>query len=461
MKKLIPIFIFLVMTVASQSPNITQTSQFVVGPINARDIKFWGDNIIVSRYDYELGLPSPYHGQLILLDYFGQIIWTKDISPARGIQTNQLVIKGDFCIFTEGDSVYKINKNGVVLKKNIVLTENASLGLQNQESGVILSEGKTASSQSKFFVYNEELDLVRTVVGRPGATYSVVQLGSSYLLSGTKYGGGTTTNISSHIAKYDTTGDMIWLKEFPDAISMRLIINQEKLYFCGVDVGAMYSRMIYGEVSIESGDTLWTRYWGAPYPTTYNTVLACRQIFQSPNGGFVAIGSTTTPGQQVGDYEPNMQSGLVLGYSPFLDQPWVKTTSELGDLFAGDWKDTSLCVFGNLGSPRASKAIIYSISGLTAMEDDEPGPKDFSLGQNYPNPFNPSTKIKFLLIEVGLASLRVYDLLGREVATLVNEELLAGEHEVSFEASALASGMYIYTLSVGRHAESKKMVLLR
>jgi len=448
------------MTVVSQPPVITQTAQFVVGPVSARDIKFWGDNIIVSRYDYELGLPSPYRGQLILLDYFGQIIWTKDLSPARGIQTNQLVIKGDFCIFTEGDSVYKINKNGVMLKKNIVPTENASLGLQSQESGVILSEGKTASSQSKFFVYNEELDLVRTVMGRPGATYSVVQLGSSYLVSGTKYGGGTTTNISSHIAKYDTTGDMIWLKEFPDCVSMRLTANRERLYFCGVNVSSLYSRMIYGEIS-ETADTLWTRSWGAPYPTTYSTIVDCKEVIPSPDGGFMVIGSTTMPGQQIGDYEPNMQSGLVLGYSPFLDQPWVKTTSDLANFLAGDWKDSLLLVFGNIGSPTFSKVIIYSISGLTAIEDDELGINSLSLGQNYPNPFNPSTSIKFSVPETGLVSLKVYDLLGKEVSVLVNKELRAGEYEVSFEASDLASGMYIYTLSVGRHAESRKMVILR
>jgi hypothetical protein len=88
----------------------------------------------------------------------------------------------------------------------------------------------------------------------------------------------------------------------------------------------------------------------------------------------------------------------------------------------------------------------------------------FQLFDNYPNPFNPSTKIKFNVPEVGTqhaVSLRVYDILGREVATLVNEEKPAGTYEVNFNASGLSSGLYIYTLSSGNFFQSKKMLLLK
>jgi hypothetical protein len=100
-----------------------------------------------------------------------------------------------------------------------------------------------------------------------------------------------------------------------------------------------------------------------------------------------------------------------------------------------------------------------TVSGLNNAQNAIPD--QFELEQNYPNPFNPSTKIKFFTPETGLTSLKVYDLLGREVATLVNEELLAGEHQVSFEASSLASGVYVYTLSAGKYTATKKMALLR
>ena len=94
------------------------------------------------------------------------------------------------------------------------------------------------------------------------------------------------------------------------------------------------------------------------------------------------------------------------------------------------------------------------------------GPTEFSLSQNCPNPFNPSTKIKFEIPgqarnDNALVLLKVYDLLGKEVATLVNEEKPAGEYEVEFNGANLPSGIYFYQLKTGQYSETKKMVLLK
>jgi len=91
---------------------------------------------------------------------------------------------------------------------------------------------------------------------------------------------------------------------------------------------------------------------------------------------------------------------------------------------------------------------------------------DFRLDQNYPNPFNPVTKIKYEIPgqarnDNALVTLKVYDILGREVATLVNEEKPAGEYEVEFNGSALTSGIYFYQLKAGEFSETKKMILLK
>jgi len=88
-------------------------------------------------------------------------------------------------------------------------------------------------------------------------------------------------------------------------------------------------------------------------------------------------------------------------------------------------------------------------------------PMIFALEQNYPNPFNPTTNIKFKIAKSGFVSLKVYDVLGSEVTTLVNEEKPVGSYEVDFNAEALTSGIYFYTLSAGSFTETKKMVLLR
>ena len=88
-------------------------------------------------------------------------------------------------------------------------------------------------------------------------------------------------------------------------------------------------------------------------------------------------------------------------------------------------------------------------------------PVAFELGQNYPNPFNPSTTIKFSIPEAGLVTLRVFNLLGQEVVTLLNGEKTAGVYEASFDASALSSGVYFYTLEAKNFSSTKKMVLLK
>jgi len=88
-------------------------------------------------------------------------------------------------------------------------------------------------------------------------------------------------------------------------------------------------------------------------------------------------------------------------------------------------------------------------------------PKNFYLFQNYPNPFNPITSIKYSLQKEGLASLKVYDVLGKEVATLVNEFKNTGSYAVSFNAESLSSGVYFYRLQAGSFVETKKMILLK
>ncbi len=86
---------------------------------------------------------------------------------------------------------------------------------------------------------------------------------------------------------------------------------------------------------------------------------------------------------------------------------------------------------------------------------------DFILSQNYPNPFNPSTVISYQLPVTGDVTLRIYDVLGREVATLVNEEKPSGIYEIEFYSTGLASGVYYYQLRAGDYTETKKMILLR
>ncbi|MCH8032961.1 MAG: T9SS type A sorting domain-containing protein [Bacteroidetes bacterium] len=88
-------------------------------------------------------------------------------------------------------------------------------------------------------------------------------------------------------------------------------------------------------------------------------------------------------------------------------------------------------------------------------------PRKFELSQNYPNPFNPSTAIKYSIPKAGFVTLVVYDVLGSEVSSLVNEEKTAGYFEIEFDGSSLASGIYFYRLQAGDFVETKKMMMLK
>ncbi len=118
---------------------------------------------------------------------------------------------------------------------------------------------------------------------------------------------------------------------------------------------------------------------------------------------------------------------------------------------------------------------VFDISDTTFVIDIFPSvddstnsriPESFALFQNYPNPFNPTTKIKFEIPDQvrndnHLVTLKVYDVLGNEIATLVNEEKSAGIYEVEFKGTELPSGIYFYQLKAGNYIEIKKMVLLK
>ncbi|MCL5267086.1 MAG: T9SS type A sorting domain-containing protein [Bacteroidetes bacterium] len=105
--------------------------------------------------------------------------------------------------------------------------------------------------------------------------------------------------------------------------------------------------------------------------------------------------------------------------------------------------------------------LFRTLDKVTAVHDVNQLPKVFALSQNYPNPFNPTTAISYQLPAVSHVTLKVYDVLGREVATLVNEVKQGGSYEVKFDAGNLPSGVYFYRLTAGSFVQTKKLMLIR
>ncbi len=179
----------------------------------------------------------------------------------------------------------------------------------------------------------------------------------------------------------------------------------------------------------------------------------------------------------INDLPPNWFSSLCFGpncFSPTTDS--VATTPAFGSdpLEVGDTLITSLHVtplvnpgtayiqlqVGTFANPDDRDTLNFvAIVEPTSVENEGEQPKVYFLAQNYPNPFNPSTKISYGIQEAGVVTIKVYNILGSEVATLVNEHKPAGNYEASFGKNELASGVYIYRLTVNNFIQTRKMIL--
>ena len=129
-------------------------------------------------------------------------------------------------------------------------------------------------------------------------------------------------------------------------------------------------------------------------------------------------------------------------------------------------KDTSrqngyIILTSNASGSPDSLAVNGKGETLTNINNNPSTPLSFSLSQNYPNPFNPSTKIKYELPVASKVTIKIYDILGREVTTLVNKSQNAGRYEIEFNANNLPSGVYIYQIRANEFISARKLMLIK
>jgi hypothetical protein len=129
--------------------------------------------------------------------------------------------------------------------------------------------------------------------------------------------------------------------------------------------------------------------------------------------------------------------------------------STVGESFTGKFVNT-------INQHQTGFWYVYQQQTITAVEDELTTiPTVFKLEQNYPNPFNPSTIIKFAIPERSNVLIKIYDITGSEIATLVDEEMNAGWYKKDFNANSLASGVYLYRMQAGAYVSIKKMLLMK
>jgi hypothetical protein len=227
-------------------------------------------------------------------------------------------------------------------------------------------------------------------------------------------------------------------------------------------------------MSSDSGKTWWPVKTGftSRYPTCLASVGSVLSAGTAGNGIFVSTDNGSHwQTSSAGLADSNVTSIAAVGsyllvgtnggafISSNSGSTWVKASDGLVDNHIGSVALSGSSVFLGTQSKGIWKRSISDVTAIGPREDHLPG--GFGLYQNYPNPFNPTTTIRYALPSRAHVTLSVFNTLGQAVATLVNESQETGNHEVRFDGSSLASGVYFYRIRAGEYVETKKLVILR
>ncbi len=311
------------------------------------------------------------------------------------------------------------------------------------------------------------------------------------------FGDTTLTNNGSwdmFVVKYDANGNVLWAKsmggtQFEAGNNIMLVENGNiivagTLESSSVVIGDTVLSTRGGEDILlvkydANGNVLWARneggnsheHIGDLKKTTEKYILTGDFLSPSITLGNIILTNAGSSDMFITAFDTygNFHSALSIG-GILWDDGTIGVADANGNVYISGRFQSQIIHLGNITitnvdtlSPNPhSDIFLAKHSPFTGVKEDENTPFDFSLVQNYPNPFNPQTAIDFSLLALSNVTLKVYDILGREVATLINNEKKdAGKYSVQFDATNLPSGIYIYKLTAGSFIEMKKMVLMK
>lgn len=280
-----------------------------------------------------------------------------------------------------------------------------------------------------------------------------------------------------YLTRFDNEGVKVWLQVEPGAADIdtliSIVLNRYKHHPCvagfGIDVEWLDAQSYSGGrklndaeaerwekkvKSVNSNYTLFLKHYASRWmPPSYRGGI----LFVDDSQGFTSFNNIISEFKAWGSAFPKNNVAFQFGYAAdsaiwkkYSDSPkaigdeLIKQIPNCAALF---WVDFT----------------VNQIFPINGVENEDSKIYDFKLNQNYPNPFNPATKISYELKQSGKVSIRIYDLLGREMLTLVNEEQNAGAHEINFTNNdeKFASGTYIYRMVFNDYSESKKFIILK
>jgi hypothetical protein len=285
------------------------------------------------------------------------------------------------------------------------------------------------------------------------------------------YAGTTTDNCPGGVWKSTDNGDTWTESWFGASCGNHSIITLDSLVFVAAGSAGVYGSFDYGNtwVALNTGFI--------DPPGIICLALSNYTIFAGSGGSETEnrkVYYTTDLGSNWQPANDGLNSSYIQGLAADHDHLFAASLKKVYMLQQQDmkWQDITadlpveyiqgLAVYGDQLICYGSTGIWYrSISAITGIDEKMGAPQDFNLGQNYPNPFNPVTTIEYSLPNTGRVTVKIHDLLGREITELVNEFKSAGRHRIQFNGSSLASGIYFYSIEAGQYRQVRKMALIK
>ena len=282
---------------------------------------------------------------------------------------------------------------------------------------------------------------------------------------------GLGTSYDYATIKYDESGNQLWVVRYDAANSYDYAFDLAVDDLGNVYVtGESYETWVdYATIKYDaSGNQIWVARYNSN--SSFSTDFAIALVLDGSSNVYVT-GRSSGSGRYDLDY-------ATIKYNESGNEMWVERYNvtqehfeEWTTMYSGDYDAArilavdgtgNVCILARSGGNGWSVyTTIKYIEPPSFVEQISGMPQQYSLEQNYPNPFNPSTTIKYSIPTESIVQIKVYDILGGEVATLVNEEKIAGNYSVQFNTNNLVSGVYFYRIQAGDFIETKKMVLIR
>ncbi len=412
------------------------------------DIEGSGSNVFIATY-----------GNGIYRSTDGGYTWALSNKGIIGSRINALVTKNnDVLAATEG-GVYKSTDDGDSWQRyndGIDLSEIINIQIFNNNYYAVVKDGiyKLDAVNNKW---------VKTYYV-PNASFTAISINDSVIYAG--FRGAGILKSTDNGSTWDTVNNGLSTSpgHYPGINSLAVLGD---VVYAGTDVNGVYRST--------DGGANWSQFNnGFSSPITYGIAFKDSSVYLATNDGFYKTGLNDTSWNQLNNsYAYSFffyNGGIFIGqYNQILKsydggQSWESVSDGYNsrDIYSLAVNDSYMFAASADGGVwrRPLSEVITSVNNSVSV------PEHFSLEQNYPNPFNPTTKIKYSIpsVETGHApsvQLRVYDILGRGVATLVNKKQQPGNYEVTFDASTLSSGVYFYQLKVGNFVQTKKMILMK